>query len=161
MDRFSWPHRSPRRTNPAIEERVCRLRGSTKRGPAYPAMRSGVPASTIWRVLRRHGLNRLSSMDRPTGRAIRRYERAGPPRRQEGRHGPRGRPRPNAGGADAAATPTCTSPSMTTPESTRSRRSMANRPTPCAGSSGEPMTGTGPTRCPSTRSSPTTALTSA
>ncbi len=37
-----------------------------------------MPASTVWRVLVRHGLNRLSWMDRPTGRVIRRYERATP-----------------------------------------------------------------------------------
>jgi transposase InsO family protein len=37
-----------------------------------------VPASTVYRVLRRHGLNRLAVMDRPSGRVIRRYERARP-----------------------------------------------------------------------------------
>ena len=38
----------------------------------------GVPASTVHRVLVRHGLNRLSWIDRPTGRVIRRYERPHP-----------------------------------------------------------------------------------
>lgn len=42
----------------------------------YLAARTGVPQSTVWRVLRRHGLNRLSWLDRPTGRVIRRYERS-------------------------------------------------------------------------------------
>ncbi|WP_419839687.1 hypothetical protein [Candidatus Poriferisodalis sp.] len=41
-------------------------------------MRTGVPQATIWRVLKRHGLNRLSWMDRPTGQVIRRYERPSP-----------------------------------------------------------------------------------
>ena len=37
--------------------------------------RTGLPASTVWRILKRNGLNRLSWIDRPTGRVIRRYER--------------------------------------------------------------------------------------
>ena len=40
--------------------------------------RAGVPASTIWRILERNGLNRLAWIDRPTGRVIRRYERSAP-----------------------------------------------------------------------------------
>lgn len=38
----------------------------------------GLPASTVHRILTRHGLNRLAWMDRPTGSAIRRYERERP-----------------------------------------------------------------------------------
>jgi transposase InsO family protein len=41
-------------------------------------MVTGVPASTVWRILERNGVNRLSWMDRPTGRVIRRYEREHP-----------------------------------------------------------------------------------
>jgi transposase InsO family protein len=37
-----------------------------------------MPASTVHRVLCRHGLNRLAWMDRPTGRVIRRYEKDRP-----------------------------------------------------------------------------------
>lgn len=37
-----------------------------------------MPASTVHRVLTRHGLNRLSFLDRPTGQVIRRYERERP-----------------------------------------------------------------------------------
>ena len=77
-DRSSRPHRSPRRTPAAVEERICRLRRSTRRGPAHLSARTGVPASTVWRVLARNGLNRLSWMDRPTGRVVRRYERHSP-----------------------------------------------------------------------------------
>lgn len=77
-DRSSRPDRSPRRTDAVTEERICRLRRATKRGPVYLSARTGVPASTIWRVLRRHGLNRLDRLDRPTGRTIRRYEKAAP-----------------------------------------------------------------------------------
>ena len=78
VDRSSRPHRSPRRTPERVEERICRLRHSTRRGPVYLSARTGVPAAMIWRVLRRNGLNRLSWIDRPTGRVIRRYERSAP-----------------------------------------------------------------------------------
>ncbi len=78
VDRSSRPHRSPRRTPERLEERICRLRASTRRGPVYLSARTGVPASTVWRILKRNNLNRLSWMDRPTGRVIRRYERSSP-----------------------------------------------------------------------------------
>jgi transposase InsO family protein len=38
----------------------------------------GMPASTVHRVLVRYGMNRLAWMDRPSGRVIRRYEKARP-----------------------------------------------------------------------------------
>ncbi len=47
-------------------------------GPARIGLICGVPASTVHRVLVRHGLNRLRWMDRPTGRVIRRYEKDHP-----------------------------------------------------------------------------------
>lgn len=43
VDRSSRPHRSPRRTAAMVGERICRLRRSTKRGPAYLSARTGVP----------------------------------------------------------------------------------------------------------------------
>ena len=76
VDRSSRPRRCPRRTDARLEERVCRLRRSTRRGPVYLGARTGLPASTVWRILKRNGLNRLSWIDRPTGRVIRRYERS-------------------------------------------------------------------------------------
>ena len=78
VDRSSRPHRSPRRTGAEVEARVCRLRRSARLGPARLAARTGVPASTVHKILVRHGLNRLSWIDRPTGRTIRRYERPEP-----------------------------------------------------------------------------------
>ena len=78
VDRSSRPRRSPRRTDAKTEERICRLRRSTGRGPVYLSARTGVPASTVWRILRRHGLNRLDRLDRPTGRVVRRYEKSAP-----------------------------------------------------------------------------------
>lgn len=50
------------------------LRQSRKLGPARLAGIVGVPASTVHRVLVRHGVNRLAWLDRPTGRVIRRIE---------------------------------------------------------------------------------------
>jgi transposase InsO family protein len=73
-DRCSRPHRSPRRVARQAERRIESLRRREKLGPARIAHRLGMAASTVYRVLRRLGLNRLSSLDRPTGRVIRRYE---------------------------------------------------------------------------------------
>ena len=78
VDRSSRPRRCPRRTDARLEERVCRLRRSTRREPVYLGARTGLPASTVWRILKRNGLNRLSWIDRPTGRVIHRYERSAP-----------------------------------------------------------------------------------
>ncbi|MCG8649262.1 MAG: IS481 family transposase, partial [Pirellulales bacterium] len=77
-DRSSRPHRSPNQTAVSVERRVVRLRRVRKIGPARISMLTGVPASTVWRILCRHGLNRPVYMDRPTGRVIRRYERDHP-----------------------------------------------------------------------------------
>jgi transposase InsO family protein len=48
------------------------LRERRKLGPARIGSIVGVPASTVHRVLCRHGMNRLAWMDRPTGQVIRR-----------------------------------------------------------------------------------------
>ncbi len=77
-DRSSRPHRSPTRTARGVEERVCRLRRSKRWGPVMISLHTGVPSSTVWKILARHGVNRLTWMDRPTGRVIRRYERDHP-----------------------------------------------------------------------------------
>lgn len=78
MDRSSRPHRSPTRTRKKVENRVCRLRRSKRWGPEMISLHTGVPSSTVHKILVRHGLNRLSWIDRPTGRVIRRYERDHP-----------------------------------------------------------------------------------
>jgi hypothetical protein len=49
------------------------LRQTGKLGPARIAPLVGLPASTVYRVLVRHGLNRLVALDRSTGQPIRRY----------------------------------------------------------------------------------------
>ncbi|AZQ38521.1 IS481 family transposase [Streptomyces cyaneochromogenes] len=77
-DRSSRPVTTPHRTAAAMGARVCRLRQDRKLGPARLGPILGLPASTVHRILTRHGLNRLAFMDRPTGQVIRRYERARP-----------------------------------------------------------------------------------
>ncbi|MER7875024.1 IS481 family transposase [Streptomyces solisilvae] len=77
-DRSSRPHRTPHRTPAAVKDRVCRLRQDRKLGPARIGPILGLPVSTVHRVLARHGLNRLTFLDRPTGQVIRRYERNRP-----------------------------------------------------------------------------------
>ena len=78
MDRSSRPHRSPHRTDPAIEAQIIALRRDRRLGPARIAAVLELAPSTVHRVLTRHGMPRLAWLDRPTGEPIRRYERARP-----------------------------------------------------------------------------------
>lgn len=78
VDRSSRPRSCPHRTSLRTERRIEHLRRTLKLGPARIGYRLGVPTSTVHRVLKRCGLNRLDRIDRPTGRVIRRYERATP-----------------------------------------------------------------------------------
>lgn len=73
-DRSSRPRSCPHQTPVRVERRIVALRQSRKLGPARLSGIVGVPASTVHRVLVRHGVNRLRWMDRPTGRVIRRIE---------------------------------------------------------------------------------------
>jgi transposase InsO family protein len=77
-DRSSRPVSCPHQTPARVERRIVALRQSRKLGPARLAGIVGVPASTVHRVLVRHGMNRLRWMDRPTGRVIRRIETSRP-----------------------------------------------------------------------------------
>ncbi|WP_432190480.1 IS481 family transposase [Streptomyces sp. Tue6028] len=77
-DRSSRPRTTPHRTAAATEDQVCRLRQERKLGPARIGPILGLPASTVHRILARHGLNRQAFLDRPTGQVIRRYERSRP-----------------------------------------------------------------------------------
>ena len=78
VDRPSVPAHSPRRTPARLQQRILRLRRRERLGPARIAARVQLPASTVHRVLVRHQLNRLASLDRPTGRPIRRDEHLHP-----------------------------------------------------------------------------------
>ena len=77
-DRPSRPHTSPRRTDPMTEAAIVALRRDRRLGPARIAGILELNPSTVHRVLTRHGLPRLSWLDRPTGQPVRRYERARP-----------------------------------------------------------------------------------
>lgn len=70
-DRSSRPHRQPRRLSAAEEEPILRARRETNLGPGRLAGIVRRPRSTVWKVLRRHGLSR-----RPAGvrQTFRRYE---------------------------------------------------------------------------------------
>lgn len=77
-DRSSRPHTTPHRTPATLEARVRDLRQARILGPARIGPILGLAASTVHRILTRHGLNRLAWLDRPTGQPIRRFERSGP-----------------------------------------------------------------------------------
>ncbi|WP_062518587.1 IS481 family transposase [Demequina gelatinilytica] len=73
-DRSSRPHRSPHRTPQPLVRKIVHKRIKTRRGPVEIASLTGVPASTVYAVLKRCRLNRLSHVDVRTGEVIRRYE---------------------------------------------------------------------------------------
>jgi transposase InsO family protein len=70
-DRSSRPHRSPRLLDPARQERICEVRRRTGWGPRLIAGETGLAHSTVWKVLRRHGLSQRARQPRA---AVRRYE---------------------------------------------------------------------------------------
>ena len=71
LDRSSRPHRSPRTTGPDLVALVLRERIALRRGPDELARRTGVPARTVSRVLRRAGVPYLWQCDPVTGEPIR------------------------------------------------------------------------------------------
>ena len=84
-DRPSRPHRCPHRTSPAIEARILECRRLHRRGAGWIAAELGLCASTVGRVLARHGVLQLSRLDTLTGAPVRRgpmsalrYEREHP-----------------------------------------------------------------------------------
>ena len=84
-DRASRPRRCPHRTPGGIEARILRARQIHRRGPDWIAGELGLCPSTVGRVLRRHGVTPLSSLDTLTGAPVRRgprsavrYERQSP-----------------------------------------------------------------------------------
>jgi transposase InsO family protein len=74
-DRPSTPQRQPRRCSPELEQRILAAREYANAGPLIVAGQLGLPASTVWKVLRRHGRSRLP---RPQRGPVRRYERSRP-----------------------------------------------------------------------------------
>jgi transposase InsO family protein len=65
LDGSSRPHRSPRRTAPEVEARVCAARERTGWGPRLIAGETGVAHSTVHAILRRHGRSRAPRSTRP------------------------------------------------------------------------------------------------
>jgi transposase len=138
-DRSSRPHRCPHALTTTQVRRVLAARRRHRQGPHRLAWRLHMPRSTIYGVLRRHGLSRLAHTDRASGVVVR-YQREHPGElvhidvKKLGRipdgggtastAGPRGDE--NAG----SATTTSTRRLMTAPESPSARSSPMNRPPP-------------------------------
>ena len=72
VDRSSRPHSSPGLIDAAVEAEIVELRDRWGLSPHLIGASVGVAPSTVWRALRRHGLNRVP----PTPRQLQaRYER--------------------------------------------------------------------------------------
>lgn len=85
QDRSSRPHTCPRRTSRKVERRIVKLRKKERRGPGWIGAELGVPPRTVSRVLARHAVPRLCTLDPITGEVLRsskatavRYERDKP-----------------------------------------------------------------------------------
>jgi transposase InsO family protein len=76
-DRSSAPHRRPRSLAARDVERILSARRRLKVGPHRLGPELGHPRSTVYGVLRRHGVSRLAHLDRPTAAPVR-FERERP-----------------------------------------------------------------------------------
>jgi transposase InsO family protein len=63
-DRSSRPHRSPRLLDAVVQEQICEARRSTGWGPRLVAGCVGRHHSTVWKVLKRHGISRRPRPER-------------------------------------------------------------------------------------------------
>jgi transposase InsO family protein len=61
LDRSSRPRRSPKLLAAELQERICDCRRKTGWGPRLVAGATGFAHSTVWKVLRRHGLSRRAA----------------------------------------------------------------------------------------------------
>jgi transposase len=75
MDRPPVPRHQPRRLPRELEQRILAARSYANAGPLIVAAQLGLPASTVWKVLRRYGVSRLPSLSRGP---VTRYERQRP-----------------------------------------------------------------------------------
>src|SRR6478609_6628544 len=85
VTRSSRPHTMPTRTSDEVEQKVLAARATHRDGPDVLSPKVGVPARTVSRILRRHGVPYLRECDPMTGELIRsskttavRYERERP-----------------------------------------------------------------------------------
>jgi transposase InsO family protein len=69
------PRRQPRRLSRELEQRILEARAYANAGPVIVGGQLGLPASTVWKVLRRYGVSRLRTRSR--GPVVR-YERQRP-----------------------------------------------------------------------------------
>jgi transposase InsO family protein len=76
-DRPSRPRRRPHALPASQVRRVLAARRRCRQGPHRLSYHLGMPRSTIYGVLRRHGMSRLAHLDRPSG-AVVRYQRERP-----------------------------------------------------------------------------------
>lgn len=83
--RSSRPHTMPTKTSDELEQKVLAARVEYRDGPDVLGPKVGVPARTVSRILRRHGVPHLRQLDPLTGEIIRsskqtatRYERERP-----------------------------------------------------------------------------------
>ena len=161
-DGSSRPHRCPHALPASQVRRVLAARRRRRQGPHRLSYHLAMPRSTIYGVLRRHGMSRLSHTDRPSGVVVR-YQRERPGElvhldvkklggsptvaatgSTAGRRPPRG--------AGASATTTSTRPSMTAPGSPSARSFPTRRPPPRPASwsrrpASSPSTGCGSSGC--------------
>ena len=77
-DRSSAPHHHPRCSPPALVRSIISLRRQRGFGPHRIAWTLRVARSTVYAVLRRAGLNRLSQLHRVTREPVHRYEHPRP-----------------------------------------------------------------------------------
>jgi len=70
-DHSSRPRHSPRELRPEQVRRVLEARLELRQGPHRLAFVLGIPRSTVYRVLHRHGVSRLHDNDRSTGVPVR------------------------------------------------------------------------------------------
>ena len=78
LDRSSRPHHQPNRTPARVVRKIVHLRWKQRLGPVEIGDRLNMQSSTVYAVLRRCRLNRLTHIDRVTGEPIRRYEHQSP-----------------------------------------------------------------------------------
>ena len=76
-DRPSRPHRCPHALPASQVRRVLAARRRRRQGPHRLGYHLGMPRSTIYGVLRRHGMSRLAHTDRTSGVVVR-YQREHP-----------------------------------------------------------------------------------
>lgn len=84
-DRSSRPTCTPHRIDAQLEQAICQLRATARRGAEWIAQELGLCAATVGRVLIRNGMPHLSMLDALTGIPVRRgpatrlrYEREHP-----------------------------------------------------------------------------------